>query len=173
MRIHLAQPNDAEEVYELFKTTWLDTYVNEEYDISEDDILSKYPRDKRQETIKKYKKFYKIMNNNPERFETNVFIYKEDEKIKGLVSINKKEPIEIGAVYILPESQGQGIGKSLMEFALNKIGDQEISIKVASYNNRAIEFYKNFGFEYYGEVEAGNGTLPSGKVIPEIELRRN
>ncbi len=71
-----------------------------------------------------------------------------DNKIVGFASATMEDwKNMLQAIYILPEYQGKGIGKNL----LNKVFDffkdwEEIYLKVASYNQKAINFYQNFGF---------------------------
>ncbi|HEX9804290.1 MAG TPA: GNAT family N-acetyltransferase [Candidatus Dojkabacteria bacterium] len=170
LKIELAKPADAEEVYELFKTTWLDTYVNEKHGITKEDILSKYPESKRKSTIVKYAKFYENMNKDIEKSETVVWLAKNDSQVVGLVSIDRKVPIQIGAVYVLPEFQRQGIGKQLIEYILKFLGNKVITINVASYNERAIKFYEKYGFEVHNIIKDSSGELPTGKIIPEVQM---
>ena len=47
---------------------------------------------------------------------------------------------------VLPEYQGQGIGKKLIDLTMEKLGD-EVSLLVHS--KEAPEFYKKIGFEEY------------------------
>jgi GNAT superfamily N-acetyltransferase len=66
-------------------------------------------------------------------------------------------------VYILPEAQGKGIGKVLIEkvIAIAKENQSEvISLNVNKFNN-AVTFYKKNGFEIASEedLDIGNGYL--------------
>lgn len=170
MEITLAQKQDAEQVYEVFKQTWLDTYINDEFGITEEDILSKYPEAERESKIKKYGEGYDEMNNDLDKANRIVWLAREDNKILGLVSITKGTPIELSALYVLPEAQGKGVGKRLIEFVLDYLGDQEITLNVASYNEKAIRFYEKYGFKLGEEVKDKAGELPSRKVIPEVKM---
>lgn len=69
----------------------------------------------------------------------------------------------IHKIYILPESQGKGVGKLLIEKvdALAKANHSEcISLNVNKFN-KALGFYKKLGFEIVNEenIEIGQGYL--------------
>lgn len=172
MNIRPAQPKDAEQNYEVFKQTWLATYPNEENNITVYDVLSRYPIENREATIEKYSNFYEKINNNPDEATTLVWVAEKGDKIMGLITIDKMEPIKIGAIYVLPEFQGKGVGKALIEYVIEKYGKSDLQLNVAKYNAKAIDFYKKQGFESVGDVNDPNGALPSGKVIPEIKMIR-
>ena len=66
---------------------------------------------------------------------------------------------EVNAIYVLREAQGLGIGKALMEAALEKLSAyNSIAIWVLKGNEHAIGFYEQFGFRFDGaaqEIEVG------------------
>ena len=55
--------------------------------------------------------------------------------------------LHIGNIAVIPEKQGQGIGKFLLLNLFNLLKDWEISyLEVREYNFRAIKMYESFGF---------------------------
>jgi len=54
---------------------------------------------------------------------------------------------------ILPEYQGKGLSKPLLEKSLEHVRDKgfQIKLEVHSTNIKAIELYKKYGFEYLGD----------------------
>lgn len=162
-------PEDAEGVYAVFRNTWLDTYPSLEHNITTEDILSKYPEDKKEETLKSWRKFYSGIT--PDSY-TQVWVAKNQDKVVGVMTIDKDTPIRIGALYVLPEFQGYGIGKMLMEQALAYIGHADAQLNVATYNARAIGFYEKYGFRVIGPIDDPYGVLPTGKRIPEVRMIR-
>ena len=74
-----------------------------------------------------------------------------------------KKVTRIHKIYILPEAQGKGVGKLLIEkvVALAKENQSEvISLNVNKFN-KAVSFYKKIGFEIVAEedLDIGNGYL--------------
>ena len=69
----------------------------------------------------------------------------------------------IHKIYILPEAQGKGVGKLLVDkvIALAKENQSKvISLNVNKFNN-AVSFYQKLGFEIVGQedIDIGNGFL--------------
>lgn len=81
---------------------------------------------------------------------------------------------KIHKIYILPETQGKGVGKKLLmavsEIAL-KHGDTHLFLNVNKYNQTAIDFYLHLGFyEAFKEViDIGNGFVMDD-VVMEMKL---
>jgi len=80
--------------------------------------------------------------------------------------------LEIDAMYVVKELQGKGLGKKLMQKAIEWLGnDGDIRLEVVSYNSNAINFYKRFGFqETTNSVSDKRTQLPSGKQIPRTVM---
>ena len=84
-----------------------------------------------------------------------------DEKIVGLIHSPRRAPaVSVGGfpahlhVNILPEGQGGGNGRRLLEVefdALRRRGAVGVHLGVASENTRAIGFYEHLGFRSLGE----------------------
>jgi GNAT superfamily N-acetyltransferase len=73
---------------------------------------------------------------------------------------------------ILPDFQGKGIGKRLLQTALDWLGtEKEVVLQVVSYNEKAIAFYRALGFVSTGPVAVSETlALPSGVHFPEINM---
>jgi ribosomal protein S18 acetylase RimI-like enzyme len=167
IKITFATPQDAKGVQEVFYRTWLATYPNEEFGITVDDIEDRYKNSFTDEGLKK--RVEKIVN--PSKGE-KLFLAKDGEKIIGLCIIKCLDKNQLQAIYILPEHQGKGIGhlfwnKVKKSFAPNK----DIVVEVATYNIKAINFYKKLGFEDTGRrFFDERHRMKSGAVIPEMEM---
>jgi GNAT superfamily N-acetyltransferase len=62
--------------------------------------------------------------------------------------------IEIVRIYAEQSAIGKGVGKSLMQYALDlarEIGKNWIWLGVWEHNHRAIDFYTKWGFEKFGD----------------------
>ena len=56
----------------------------------------------------------------------------------------------LSAIYVLPEYQGRGVGRQLMEQGMEWLGsNKDIILDVVSYNDKATAIYEKMGF---GEV---------------------
>lgn len=79
--------------------------------------------------------------------EADTFIYDEDDKIKGFVSILNKN--YIGALFVEIINQNHGIGSRLIEYVKEKYNTLLLNVYVD--NNNAVDFYKKHGFEIINE----------------------
>lgn len=77
------------------------------------------------------------------------FVYYEDKKIKGFISIIDKE--FIGALFVDVQNQGLGIGGKLLDYVKAKY--KNVNLAVYKMNEKAVEFYKNNGFKIIKEQE--------------------
>lgn len=81
---------------------------------------------------------------------------------------------KIHKIYILPETQGKGVGKKLLQAVLEIAqakNNTHIFLNVNKYNQNAISFYKRMGFnESFKEViDIGNGFVMDD-VVMELKL---
>lgn len=96
-----------------------------------------------------------------EKCKGRILLYKENEKIVGLVAgiVNNESTVKfdfrvpkrgrITELVVAKEYRGQNIGKELlnsMKKYLKEIGCEKILINVFGYNEDAIRFYKNNGY---------------------------
>lgn len=89
------------------------------------------------------------------------FFAKDDDEIIGYVKLSneatefdKKDALEIERIYVVKEKLGFGVGKALMKFAIlfaQQMQKKMICLGVWEHNEKAISFYKSFGFEKFGE----------------------
>ncbi|MDZ4992566.1 N-acetyltransferase [Clostridium perfringens] len=77
------------------------------------------------------------------------FVYYDDKKIKGFISIINKE--FIGALFVDVQNQGLGIGGKLLDFVKDRY--KNVNLAVYKMNEKAVEFYKNNGFKIIKEQE--------------------
>lgn len=80
---------------------------------------------------------------------------------------------KIHKIYILPASQGKGLGKSLFERITQESvekGNSRLSLNVNRNNTKALEFYQNSGFEVVGEEDLpiGQGYMMEDFILEKI-----
>jgi ribosomal protein S18 acetylase RimI-like enzyme len=169
VHIHEATPHDADGMRQVQEHTWLATYPNAELGITKEDIEAQFHASS-EEAIKRRQAQQQGINCDPL---VHFWVARKAERIVGFcVATKEGTQNRIQAIYVLPEYQGTGIGKRLLQTACDWLGSQqEIVLNVASYNHQAITFYRRFGFVPSGKLaHSGVTKLPSGVVIPEIEL---
>lgn len=85
------------------------------------------------------------------------------------VNCNATGKTKLHKIYVLPQTQGKGLGKLLLsevEKAALGAGNSHVFLNVNRYNN-AQEFYKRLGFEiiHQEDIEIGNGYLMEDFVM--------
>ncbi|MCX6716481.1 MAG: GNAT family N-acetyltransferase [Candidatus Taylorbacteria bacterium] len=166
--IQNANPEDVLGNSEVFYYGWLDTYPNKECGITREDIEDRFKNGRNPEALEKKRKQIIELTVNEKLFNA-----KDGEKIVGVCRLRKSEREgELTAIYILSEYRGGGIGKMFWNEALKFFDNsKDIIVKVATYNTKAIEFYKKLGFSETGEVFSDeNFRMKSGAVIPETKM---
>lgn len=163
-------PEDVFGIRNVQKITWIDTYPNLDLGITKEDVEAKFSEDNTEvgkKKIEKWKEEY--ANPNQHRW-----VAKEGQEIIGFCVAGKgNNSNRIYAIYVIPSFQGKGLGKQLMEKALDWLSDnKDIYVNLAPYNTKALQFYEKFGFTKTGKNVHSEGVdaLPSGKTIPEIEM---
>ena len=100
----------------------------------------------------------------------------EQEKFVGFVSyeINcEPNKTKIHKIYVLPETQGSGVGKQFFQLVMAKAEENQqtaIFLNVNKYN-KAIHFYTNLGFKIIKEevIDIGNTYIMDDSVM-EVNL---
>lgn len=164
IEIRQAKTEDLNVIHKIIITSWLSTYPNPtlERPITEGEIQS-------------------FLIDSEERFlngtgnlinKGQLWLAQDENRIIGFASARIKENTgQLMQIYILPEFIGKGIGKLLMEKVLDFMKDcSEVIVECASYNDRAINFYKRFGFGNEEKIE--DFPLNERTSIPQIRLTR-
>lgn len=104
-----------------------------------------------------------------QKYPENTLIALNDAKVVGFVSYGDFRDSatiagEIFALYVLKDYYGKGVGRQLIQAALD--GYQEILLWVLEDNKRAIAFYEKMGFVFDGEEKIVN----LGKVVKEKRM---
>lgn len=92
---------------------------------------------------------------------SETYIYEEDKVIRGFISII--EGSFIGALFVDVKDQGNGVGKSLIDYVKEKY--KKLSLAVYKDNINAYEFYKKQ--EFVALVEQSNEDNGYLEVIME------
>jgi diamine N-acetyltransferase len=101
------------------------------------------------------------------------FVIKEDEVPLGFIGIEANYPAEgqlkIHKLYVLPDQQGKGLGKQLLDYVAQLSREQQINTLTLNVNrfNKAVDFYTHIGFKIAFEenIDIGNGYLMEDYVM--------
>jgi len=88
-------------------------------------------------------------------------------------AIHAGKPMELRRIYALQGYLGKGVGKELMQATLNEArqrGCDRIWLGVWEKNQRAIYFYKKWGFREVGTHTFSLGDDPQNDFVMELEL---
>lgn len=162
---------DAEVIRKIQAEAWLETYPNESLNISKEAIKNRIEGKNGKKIPQKTEAWKKIISRAGEI--SQVFVAKENDAVVGFCSVRiREDENHISSLYVAKSYQGKGCGKKLMQRAIDWFDNKnEILVLVASYNERAIAFYRKFGFVPTGrEFDDIPGKKHSEVKIPEIEM---
>ncbi len=166
IKIVNAKPKDAKELAFLQKEVWMKTYPNKKVGITKDDIKFRFSD----------------MDKKVSNWQKNITNKKQDElilvaKSKGLVvgfcvATKKKRENTVTALYIDSKFQRQGIGSLFLSKVFSWFTrEKQITVFVAEYNKKAINFYKKYGFVDTGKrIKEDFFKMKSGNYIIEALL---
>ena len=151
---------DVDAVDRVRQNSWVDSYESKEHSVSADLINDYFAyRRKKQNKAEKLKRIQTKLDN------VNTYTKvatSEDGRVVGMIFGKKTSATEatLGALYLEPSYIGKGNGRLLMDGFIEWLGKSvECELFVVNYNERAIKFYKKYGFE-----------IASDKPIKEAHL---
>lgn len=168
IEIRDAEPQDAEGITNVLYKAWLATYPNEEIGITAEDIAETY---KDAFTKEKIKSQQEQIANTPEN--QKQVVAKSGDLVVGVARmIRNGDNNQLRTIYVLPDFHNRGIGTKLWEEVKKfAVPDKDIIVQVATYNQKALAFYKKLGFVDTGKRWSNEKwRMKSGATIPEMEL---
>ena len=147
--IRTATVTDAEPLRTLSRETfykkWLSTNTEKDLQTYMDEFFS---LEKIQEELNDTDVTYLLAQS-----EKQLIGYCKINRNKTEGELNARRPIEVQRMYVLEEFIGNGIGKQLMHKALEIARAEKFDtvwLGVWENNIPAVNFYKSFGFDFYG-----------------------
>jgi diamine N-acetyltransferase len=100
-------------------------------------------------------------------------LIKENDKYLGFASyelnIDNSNKSKIQKLYVLPETQGKGIGRKAIDFIKKNASDANNEALILNVNkyNKAKDFYLNYGFKIINTIviDIGNGYVMDDYVM--------
>ncbi|SMO56230.1 GNAT family N-acetyltransferase [Solitalea koreensis] len=104
-----------------------------------------------------------LKNQMAEQGHTFLIAYEEENPV-GFASFSLigKTTFKLHKLYVVPETQGKGIGRYLVEAVIREVkrlGASILELNVNRYNAKAKAFYDRIGFEVYKEVDIPLGDF--------------
>jgi len=166
IKIRDIRPEDILQTTRLYHDTWIDTYPNEKLGITREAVDKSFEGVYTEDTQKKRTDRVRNLPAN-EKY----IVAESGDKIVGTCRIVRHNDYgQLKTIYVLPDFQGRGVGKALWEAGKKK---QNTIVHVATYNSKAISFYKKIGFIETGKIfNEERHRMSNGILIPETELVR-
>mgnify|MGYP006315051155 CR=1 FL=1 len=163
--------SDAEAMNQLYFNVWLDTYSNQEFGVSREDLSEWLKPSLTPESLESSRS---SIENKPEN--VLMLVAEDNDKVIGFCYASKgngDEHNKLRAIYVDTAYQGKGVGKLLWSEA-NKFFNPDVKtdVQVVAYNDKAIGFYKSIGFVETGEriTDDEDYRLRTGVILPLINL---
>ncbi|XKT74359.1 MAG: GNAT family N-acetyltransferase [Patescibacteria group bacterium UBA2163] len=161
--IEEAQPEDARSITTLLYKTWMDTYPNEELGITEEQIEEYFAHRLSEEGIQSMARGIERIPPN-----TKMYVVKVDNEIVGVArGATYDDNNTLHSLYIDPDHQDKSLGYLLFSKIQTSLdSSKDTYLGVATYNQKAIDFYTRQGFVPTGKVK----EYKKPPHIPEMEM---
>jgi ribosomal protein S18 acetylase RimI-like enzyme len=139
---------DAEDLHELLRMTWADTY----HGILSDSVI---------ETASSVWHSTETLRRQMKNTDILFAGYREDGRLIGMVraAMIDDTTARIFQLYVLPAGQRRGVGTKLMDYSVAHFGGaRNFILDVAKGNEKGLSFYRRYGFAFPRE-----STMKVGK----------
>jgi len=163
INIRIWHESDFPIVRKILLDTWLDTYSSF---IPDEDINAYLESTYNVEKLK-------LILENPDN---SGFIIESEIKPLGFMRISISKTTNrfyISSLYVLPEYQGLGLGKSLLSKAMEEAavrGYTNIYLGVMKQNVKSLRWYKNHGFIFNEELPFQMGKTSIPHLIGQLKI---
>src|SRR5690625_1594315 len=108
---------------------------------------------------------------------SHLFVAESNGNMIGFANyspVNRDGTVELGAIYLLPEFQGEGAGTALLQGGIEKLqGVKEIHLRVEKNNNVGRRFYEAKGFEAVAEFDEDFADHNLRTVRMVLKIKQN
>lgn len=162
-----AKPEDIKSVIKMQAESWLDTYPDDRAGVSRSWVEERVRSWLTLDNIKKRQERLGVINGD--RHSLYKIAVAHDGSILGVLFVRRQDGKQhLGMLYVDKKYHGKGIAQDLMK-AFLEWEDTQLStdLEVATYNKRAIAFYKKYDFH---EVVGSEHFF--AEIIPVITMVR-
>ncbi|MDO4611968.1 MAG: GNAT family N-acetyltransferase, partial [Candidatus Saccharibacteria bacterium] len=126
IEIREARPEDASEICQIQRATWIQAYVSQEYEVTRKDLEEYTKKWTSPENVEDFSKLIASQTEN------DFWLVAEcDGRIVGHIKSGKlREVVFIHMLYVLKEYQGKKVGTDLMLKTINRFGDSKFVVDV-------------------------------------------
>lgn len=150
--IRYATFEDATLIADLSRKTFVDSFAAYNTKTDMDKFMNEqFTRDKLMAEVGDAKNVFLLAF-----FDQEVIGYAKLRYSASPEELKNRDSIEIARIYVVDQSIGRGAGSAIMERCLKhatEMNKEVIWLGVWEHNLRAIEFYRKWGFEKFGEHE--------------------
>ena len=169
MHIRYGTPNDAKMLSELGAETFYDTFAKDNTPENIDAYLKKsFSPEIQFKELSEPDIIFIIVESEGTAIGYAQLIMNSKDK-----AIHRTKPLEIRRIYASQEYLGKGVGKALMEATISEAGQRGcdcVWLGVWEKNQRAIDFYKKWGFREVGTHIFSVGEDPQNDFVMELAL---
>ena len=132
-----SEPEDAEGINDVIKSSWYATYITPLIGVTKEDVDLMYAKNEKEQIAV----FRKRAENAKE--DDISLVAKEGEKVVGFIRLTiLADTAELLSLYVHPEYTGNGIGTSLWQEALKILPADRIVFTEPVEHTPSIDFYK-------------------------------
>lgn len=153
--IREAKIEDLTDIAKINISSWKTTYA----DIIDSSFLNSLSMN---ETVDRWSKHF---NNDQEK----IFVAEVNGRVVGYVRLDiRSDKNYLGAIYLLKQYQGEGLGKKLLLRGLECLKGKTVYVEVLS-DNKSKYFYQKYGAKFYKEQSIKIGQ----QILSESVYRWN
>lgn len=143
--IREATIDDVEMIRAMQAQSWRDTYRKDEIGVTEEWLGEETAKWLTPEWMEKSREILSKAFGDPGQFYR---VALQGDEVVGLLHAATKDDgmKHLWGLYTAKDTHGTGLAQQLMALADEWIGDSEVDLEVASYNERAKAFYRKCGF---------------------------
>ncbi|MDX7990559.1 GNAT family N-acetyltransferase [Xenorhabdus littoralis] len=97
----------------------------------------------------------------------NLTVYKAVDEQHHIVGFISTDQHRVEMLFIVPQARGTGIGKKLLEFAINELQINELDVN--EQNEQGVGFYQHMGFQVFDRSELDG----EGNPFPLLHMKLN